>query len=422
MISIRRFVIVDLDMRLLFLVSLLFFLVPTSTHAAPQEKRAYEELRAKYLTLRNTDNGVQRLDEWASVANGMLGHVSRHPQSENAASLLFDASIVYEKIYQAHGGKERALRAATLLDRLARDYPGHMLADDALVRRGDLSLYVLEDVDAAKRSYQEVIGAYKETDMYPIAQLRLSELKSGSYLLKEQHAEQPRVKREGAPLIVIDPGHGGEDFGAVGHAGMMEKDVALSVALELEKILVAQHGATVRLTRRKDVFVPLMERTQMANDYEADLFVSLHANASPKGNLSGLEVYYLDNQGDRSSKALAERENSSVRFEGPQGDLQYILSDLIQNAKVEESITFANQLHSSVLSTLSPKWKGLKGLGVKRAPFYVLVGAHMPCALVEMFFMNHKSDGKLLADALFRKQIAQGIAQGIGAYLQEHGA
>ncbi|MCB0333199.1 MAG: N-acetylmuramoyl-L-alanine amidase [Bdellovibrionales bacterium] len=400
----------------------LFLLVPLAGQCAPQGKGAYDELRAKYLTLRNTDTDVTRLDEWTSLANGMLGYVSRYPNSENAASLLYDASIVYEKLYQAQGDKELALRATTLLDRIARDYPGHMLADDALVRRGDLSLYVLDEVDAAKRSYQEVVGAYKDTDMFPIAQLRLSDLKSGAYLLRHEQPEADRVKRTGAPMIVIDPGHGGEDFGAVGHAGLMEKDVTLSVALELEKLLVKDLGATVRLTRRKDVFVPLMERTQLANDYEADLFVSLHGNASPKGKLSGLEVYYLDNKGDRSSKALAERENSSVRFEGPQGDLQYMLSDLIQNGKVEESIAFANHVHASLLSTLAPKWKHLKGLGVKQAPFYVLVGAHMPCVLVEMFFMNHAQDGKLLADGAFRKNLAKGIAQGIAQTLKEYEA
>jgi N-acetylmuramoyl-L-alanine amidase len=218
-------------------------------------------------------------------------------------------------------------------------------------------------------------------------------------------------------VIVIDPGHGGEDFGAIGVGGLMEKDVVLDIALRLEKLLISKLQARVRLTRRNDVFVPLAERTNFANDFDAKLFVSLHINASPKGNASGLETYYLDNTDDAGSKKLAERENSSVQFEGEAGDLQFMLSDLIQNAKLDESIELANLVQRSLLRRSKPFIKELKDLGVRRGPFYVLVGAHMPCILAELFFIDHPMDGKKLADTKFRQMLAEGLFDGINEFL-----
>jgi N-acetylmuramoyl-L-alanine amidase len=218
------------------------------------------------------------------------------------------------------------------------------------------------------------------------------------------------------PVVIIDPGHGGEDLGAEGLHGMVEKDLVLDIANELAKYLRQNLSAVVRFTRDEDVFIPLADRTAFANDYEADVFISLHANASQKKKLSGFEVYYLDNTNDHASKKLAERENRSV-LQQVNGDLGFIISDLIQNNKLADSIKLAKDISKSIDHLIIKSWKGSRNLGVKKGPFYVLVGAHMPCVLVELFFIDNKSDGERLANPQFRKDLAYALYIGIEDFL-----
>lgn len=218
------------------------------------------------------------------------------------------------------------------------------------------------------------------------------------------------------PVIIIDPGHGGEDLGAVGVNGIQEKDVVLDISKELEKYLVENLNAVVRFTRDRDVFIELAERTTMANDYEADVFISLHANASPRKKLSGFEIYYLDNTQDAASKKLAERENASHAQSG-NSDLGFILSDMIQNHKLADSVRLAKSISAGVEQFVLHNWPGSTNLGVKKGPFYVLVGAHMPCVLVELFFIDHKLDGERLAKTDFRKDLAYALYLGIEQFL-----
>lgn len=411
------------------LVVLLFFLIGVfSAHS--QSKPSYElfsELKAQYLSLRNTDAEIVRAGEWENLGKKFEKFADTNAKGLDAPYALFYAAVLYEELFEKFGGKDRAYKCVALLERLARDYPGHDLGDDGLLKRGDLFLHVLKDKGEAKRNFQEIVTAYPEGDMYEVAKHRLGRLESGDNSGEELEKPQTKSRQESTkpysgerhkkPLIVIDPGHGGEDYGAVGFGGLLEKDVVLDVALELERLLRDELQAIVRLTRRSDVFVPLAERTNLANDFEADLFISLHTNASPHGKLSGLETFYLDNTDDAASKKLAERENASTRFEGPEGDLQYMLSDLIQNAKLDDSILFANLVHANILRLLKPKWQRTADLGVRKGPFYVLVGAHMPCILLEMFFIDHSEDGQRLGEKTFRKDIALGVFRGVEQYL-----
>jgi N-acetylmuramoyl-L-alanine amidase len=415
-------------MRSLPVLFTTFFLVLILSAIAPscgftEDSQQYQDLRAKYLKLRNTDARIFKAAEWERLARELVAFADKNKTSDNAAFALVDSTILYEKLYRRFGGTDRLQKAVSILDRVARDYPGHSLADDGLLRRGDLLLYEAEDLESAKRAYEEIVRAYPGSDMYPVARARLVDLLSGDWkksVTASRDEDKQKLAAANKPLIVIDPGHGGEDYGGVGVAGLLEKDVTLSIAFALEKMLTTRLGAVVRLTRRRDVFVPLMDRTSLANDFEADLFISLHTNASAKKNLNGFEVYYLDNSGDKSSRTLAERENASVRFEGPQGDLQYMLSDLIQNAKLEDSVMLANIIHRSVQQNVEAEVPGMKFLGVKRAPFYVLVGAHMPCVLVEMFFLDNPNDGEHLADPRFRNSVAEGIFAGVRDFLERN--
>jgi N-acetylmuramoyl-L-alanine amidase len=391
----------------------------TRVIAAPLKSETFDLLKSRYLSLRNTDPKVESAATWTGLAGAMERFVNTRPKDAHAPFALFDAAILYEELYRAHGGDDRFRRALGLFERLAREYPGHSLADDGLVRRGDLFLLEGSDSEAAKRCYREVVEGYPDSDFVEVAKARLA----GSAAVRRAVKNTPETpltqkSSENHPVIVIDPGHGGDDFGALGQGGLLEKDVVLDVAVQLRTILQDRIGAVVRLTRTADTFIPLPDRTNLANDFEADLFVSLHTNASPKSKLSGLEVYYLDNTDNQGSQKLAERENATMP-QDTAGDLSFILSDLIQNAKLSDSIRLAHVLDRAIIDRLRAHRFPVTSFGVKKAPFYVLVGAHMPCVLVELFFIDHASDGRNLADKNFRTELAEGLAHGIIGYLRQ---
>jgi N-acetylmuramoyl-L-alanine amidase len=218
----------------------------------------------------------------------------------------------------------------------------------------------------------------------------------------------------GVRKIVLDPGHGGKDPGAIGVGGIAEKDIVLAVAKKLAKKLKEEMGVQVVLTRTDDRFIPLEERTAIANAEAADLFVSLHMNASPNGEAKGLETYYLDNTTDEASLRLAARENSTSRKNV--SDLQFILSDLTQNMKLEDSITLAHRLHRSLVDSMSKRLNDVKDLGVKKALFYVLVGARMPSVLVEMLFITNKTEGRAMSQESYQNTVVDALYDGIVKY------
>jgi N-acetylmuramoyl-L-alanine amidase len=233
-------------------------------------------------------------------------------------------------------------------------------------------------------------------------------------------APSGKKKKPTAPAgirkVVLDPGHGGKDPGAIGVGGVAEKDIVLNVAKKLARKLKKDMGIDVVLTRNDDIFVPLEDRTAIANAEDADLFISLHMNASPNGDARGLETYYLDNTNDEGSIRLAARENGTSRKNV--SDLQFILSDMTQNMKLEDSITLAHRLHGSLVSGMSGKLGEVKDLGVKKALFYVLVGARMPSVLVEMFFITNKTEGGAMRQERHQNAIVQALYEGIRKYNQ----
>lgn len=225
----------------------------------------------------------------------------------------------------------------------------------------------------------------------------------------------PRLK------IVIDPGHGGKDPGARGVGGVLEKAVVLAIARRLARRLEDDPGASVVLTRNGDKFVPLEARTARANAERADLFISIHANASTSSRLAGVETYYLNNTNDRATVRLAAMENGLQFIGGTPGrrDLSYILSDLVQQGKLEDSISLSKALHTGLVARLQRAHPDVTNLGVKQGPFYVLVGAHMPCVLVEVAFLTHPVEGKRLATAAYQQAIADGLAAGVRRYVKQ---
>jgi N-acetylmuramoyl-L-alanine amidase len=222
----------------------------------------------------------------------------------------------------------------------------------------------------------------------------------------------------GLRKVVLDPGHGGKDPGASGPGGIAEKDIVLSIAKKLALKLKAEMGTEVVLTRKDDRFVPLEDRTLLANTEDADLFISLHVNASPNIDAKGIETYYLDNTTDEAAIRLAARENATSRKNI--SDLQFILSDMMQNMKLEDSITLAHRLQASLVSGMSKFMGDVKDLGVKKALFHVLVGARMPSVLVEMFFITNKTESRVMADAGYRDAMVNALFEGIQKYAQSN--
>jgi N-acetylmuramoyl-L-alanine amidase len=235
---------------------------------------------------------------------------------------------------------------------------------------------------------------------------------------KKKIANTPEGGRQlaisGIRKIVLDPGHGGKDPGAIGAGGIAEKDIVLAIAKKLERKLKQEMGVEVVLTRRDDRFIPLEDRTAIANAEGADLFVSLHMNASPNAEAKGLETYYLDNTTDEASLRLAARENSTSRRNV--SDLQFILSDMTQNMKLEDSITLAHYLQHSLVNGMSTRLADVKDLGVKKALFYVLVGARMPSVLVEMFFITNKTEGSAMSQETYQNAVVDALYGGILKY------
>ena len=214
--------------------------------------------------------------------------------------------------------------------------------------------------------------------------------------------------------IVIDPGHGGDDTGAIGRKGTNEKDIVLAISKKLKRILEKEQGLKVVLTRTDDKSMELLDRTRIANDINADLFLSIHCNANRKRKFSGIETFYLNNSSDSYSSRLADRENKSAGKEI--SDLEFILTDLSMNANITDSIMLANLVQKSLVKQIKKKHSEVVDRGVRRAVFHVLLYARMPAVLVETSFISNPTEELRLRSSAYQEQIAQGIARGVRLY------
>jgi N-acetylmuramoyl-L-alanine amidase len=212
--------------------------------------------------------------------------------------------------------------------------------------------------------------------------------------------------------VVIDPGHGGHDPGARAN-GLTEADVVLDVALRLEALL-REEGVDVVLTRRSNTFVPLEERTAIANRVGADVFVSIHANASPRSATSGIETYFLNFATNREAEAVAARENAASAK--TMGALPTLLKAIALNSKLAESRELAGMVQTALVRAMSAKRTSVKSLGVKQAPFVVLIGAQMPSILAEIGFITNRPEATVLKQPAGRDQVAQGLLTAILKY------
>ncbi len=264
------------------------------------------------------------------------------------------------------------------------------------------------------------IGNYRQTlatDPFRV-QVALEDTAQSADAFIPPPPPQKQKKPALAPVIrkiVVDAGHGGEDFGAVGKKKTREKAVCLDIAHKLKKILEADGQFEVIMTRQIDTFIPLGDRTKIANDAGADLFVSIHANANRKRHIAGVTTYFLDVARNDEARALAVAENASIRFEEEEeenfeamDDLSFILLDMVQNEHQKESEELAKLIQRELADSLN-----IPDKGVDQAGFFVLNRAYMPAVLVETAFISNPNEEKLLRKKEFQEKIARGIYRGI---------
>jgi N-acetylmuramoyl-L-alanine amidase len=235
---------------------------------------------------------------------------------------------------------------------------------------------------------------------------------------RDQKASIARQLALGVRRIVIDAGHGGKDYGAPGYLkGVHEKNVVLEISKKLAARLREELGCEVLLTRDRDVYLTLEERTAIANTKKADLFISVHANAARNRNAYGIETYFLNLTTDEDSIAVAARENATS--EKNISELQTILDDLMRNAKINESSRLATYVHKDLIGHLDGRYSRIHDKGVKQAPFYVLLGAQMPSILIETAFISNKRECQRLTNSNYQKHLCDGIVKGVRRYIRD---
>jgi len=233
----------------------------------------------------------------------------------------------------------------------------------------------------------------------------------------------PSIARQlglGVHRIVIDPGHGGKDPGTVNRQlGMQEKDITLDIGKRLNAILNEHSEFEIILTRPRDVYVPLEERAAIANSNQGDIFVSIHTNSAPRLTARGVESYYLNVTADPRAMEVAATENAMSSKS--MADMRTILDHILQNSKISESRILSQFIQGSMIANLQRKYDAIENLGVKRAPFYVLLGAQMPSALIEVSFLSNSDEARRLSAPEYRQTVAAGLYLGILNFIQSLG-
>ncbi len=398
-----------------------------SAQSAPQTTSS--RARAEYVRLRNVDptgrDSTHRAawDAFATRTRALLGSAAK---GDDIQYIRFLSADTHLRLYRVTKQRPYVTTAIEILKPVFTDTTAaheDTIMAEASVLMGDLNLAAGAAIDSVAEWYRRAAARDGAVAKLATSRLLSLELKTFDRFAPSRDLEIPRnipsiSARSGsvAPIVVLDPGHGGGDSGATGADGQLEKDITLDVARRVRLLLERNHGFNVLLTRNKDEFVPLARRTSYANKKNAAAFISLHVNASQGHDADGLEVYYLDNANDEASRKLAERENG-VREGENIDDLSFMLSDLIQSGKLEDSIVLSRAVESSLKIQAIRRAKSVRSLGVKKGPFFVLVGAHMPCALIEMLFIDNPSDRAMLAREEFRSALALGVADGISNFV-----
>lgn len=259
-------------------------------------------------------------------------------------------------------------------------------------------------------------------DVYSLAAEKANhtEAPPASVPAQPPHPPAPTIRSAQRPardikLIVVDPGHGGKDPGAIGHSGTAEKDVTLQVGLKLRDLIAKRLGKQVLMTRNRDVFIELGDRAKFANSKDADLFVSIHVNSHPQRTTKGLEVYHFGQASDRRALEVAAREND-VPVKDLAAGVQFILADVLTDKKIQDSLELAHFTRQAMVTRLDEHYDVVDH-GVKTAPFYVLRYTAMPSILAEIAFISNSTEERLMQTETFLTRMAEAIFDGVKAYV-----
>jgi len=319
------------------------------------------------------------------------------------------------------GGKQKTI---PINDDLLSDARAARYTLDSVRVVVDIKSFETYKVFSLRDPFRIVIDVWGRNGAVPVAQDRDEEAAEAPPGAVERSKKIPRgaLAKQlalGVRRIVVDPGHGGKDFGAPGFIpGVHEKDVVLEIAKRVAKKIRDDMNLEAILTRSDDRYLTLEERTAFANTRGADLFVSIHTNASRDSRAYGTETYFLNLATDDESIRVAAMENATSTKNI--SDLHSILNDLLKNAKINESSRLAEMVQFSLVKNLNRKgYDRVKDKGVKQAPFYVLLGARMPSILVETAFISNREECRLLTTASYQEHLAESIVQGLRAYIKE---
>jgi len=294
-----------------------------------------------------------------------------------------------------------------------------------IAQKSPSTVRIVVDLDFAKIKRFQVWPAFDPfrivIDIYPTESTPEASAEKPPQPAKptEEGYSMARQLGLGIQRIVIDPGHGGKDPGTIGKSGTMEKIVVLDICQRLKKLLDTSNNLDVIMTRETDIYVPVENRTVIANQKRADLFISVHANANPSKKRSGVETFYLNFSRDPSVIETAALENATSTKN--LSEMRSILEKIAKNSKVLESKELADNIQKNLVHTLQKQYKDVIDLGFKGGPFWVLIGVDTPSILVEVSYLSNAKEEIRLKDAQYRQNIAQGIYSGIKEYINSLG-
>lgn len=406
----------------------------TPTKAIPEKSNARspaDSIEKEIKKLSSTQDPDTKKSNQAEAGNAEIVGL-RYWSNPNYTRVVIDAD---NEVSYAHRllekdtstNKPKRLYVDLNNSRLGKDIKKHILIDDNLLmdtRAGQFSsnqVRVVVDIKSfktykifsLKNPFRIVIDVWGEVEKPTPSVVKTD--KKGDKIPAGALAKQLAL---GVRRIVIDPGHGGRDFGAPGYLkGVYEKNISLKIARRLAKKIREKLKCEVIMTRNSDRNLSLEERTAIANTKNADLFISIHTNASRDRRAFGIETFFLNLATDNDAILVAARENATSTKNI--SDLQSILSDLMQNAKINESSRLAVHLQGSLNNHMRKHYSRIKSKGVKQAPFYVLLGAQMPAILIETSFISNYRECKRLVNEKYQDRMCDAIVKGIQAYVRE---
>jgi len=461
-----------------------FLLIQANHVVAASPSDLYFHAQKSYYKLMASVEKQKFRHHWMKTIKMFSKVVDRYPKSNEAYKAEYTTGKLFEGLNAVSKNSKDLDQAVHHYNNVSTNYPFVNLTDDALFRVAEIYL-ARRKFALASEKYIEVSNKYPEGDQAKKAQKKYKSIKVAAkrrYVnltpvarpkiptsetpkpktFKKLVVAKPSIKsvkkvaratvkttplyrkrakiKDGfgrgylftprgskdnqvdPPLIVVDAGHGGKDHGAKSVSGIKEKDVNIKIAKRVKAILVNRYKYWVVMTRKDDIFISLKDRSKISNKRNADLFVSIHANAAKRKSAHGIETYFLGTSHNKQALETAARENRGLVKSVKDDRVQQILASLITTTKINDSSRLASRVQENLYRSSKKVNRNLKNLGVKEGPFYVLHGADMPSILVEVGFLTNQKEAKMLSQPQYVYRLASSIAEGIHKYLQDKGS